>query len=252
MATGGSIGYVTGPDGCAPPPLAGPPVEAVVFDLDDTLFLQSGWLAGAWGAVAAAGAERYGLDAARLEEALASIAAEGSDRGRIIDRALERVGSVAEAKPLVDAFRSFRPASLSLLPGVAPMLADLRPLVRLGLVSDGDPGIQEAKLDLLGLTGMFDAVVLSDVLGRQFRKPDPTPLLRVLEELSVEPAAAVYIGDRPDKDVVAANRAGIRVIRVRTGEYSDRPSGTTAWAEACDAVSAARWLGPLLPSRRRG
>ncbi len=223
------------------------PVRAEVFDLDDTLFLQSEWLRGAWAAVAVEAARRYGVGADIFEERLAAIAAEGSDKGRIIDRALEDLGVEADPAPLVGAFRSFRPGSLELLPGVREMLGELRLRIPLGLVSDGDPGIQEAKLRLLGIEGLFDAVVLSDLLGRQFRKPHPAPFRQVLARLDVVPADAVYIGDRPDKDVVGARQAGIRVIRVRTGEYADLPSVPEPWAEASDVLSAVEWVSPLLP-----
>ena len=232
--------------GLAPPPPASP-VKAVVFDLDDTLFLQSEWLAGAWRAVATEAAAHSAVDPAQMEAALVAIAAEGSDKGRIIDRALERLGVETDPRPLVQAFRLFRPSTLAPLPGVADMLRHVRSRVPLGLVSDGDPEIQTAKLELLGLSTAFDAVVLSDLIGRQYRKPDPTPFRRVLEELGVDASDAVYVGDRPDKDVIGARGAGMRVIRVRTGEYAERPSGPGAWAEVDDALSAAAWLAPFLP-----
>ena len=41
--------------------------------------------------------------------------------------------------------------------------------------------------------------------------------LATLEELGVSPADALVIGDNPDSDVAAANRAGIRGVLVLTG-----------------------------------
>jgi len=218
-------------------------VDAVLFDLDDTLFEQRVWLDGAWRRVAAAAAANYGIDADALFAALRHVAAEGSDRGRIIDRALERVGaSSVRVQPLVDAFRAHRPTALPPYPGIGIALARLRACVPLALVTDGDPGIQRTKLDALGLTEVFTAVVVSDEMGREARKPDPAPFLRALDALAVSPDAAVVVGDRPDKDVAGAHAAGMRAIRVRTGEYKHVDCVDAPWHEVPSAVSAAALL----------
>jgi putative hydrolase of the HAD superfamily len=212
----------------------------VCFDLDDTLSPQAPWLHGAWRAVAARAA-RDGVDEAALFEALVGIAAEGSDRGRIIDRALEQVGAADRAVgPLLDAFRGYRPTTLDPYPGVGPAVERLAARVPLGLVSDGDPAIQQAKLDALGLAGVFSAVVWSDEHGREHRKPDPLPFRLAVERLGVDARDTVFIGDRPEKDVRGAAAAGLAPIRVRTGEWSSHPDLPDAWAvvdTACDACA---------------
>jgi len=213
-------------------------IRAVLFDLDDTLYDQRAWLAGAWQAVAAA-ATAFGVAPAELAAALAQIAAEGSDRGRIIDRALERVGwAGVPVEPLVQAFRSHAPEHLPAYPGVPAALARLRARCPIGLVTDGDPGIQRAKLRALGLCDAFDAVVLSDELGRQYRKPHPAPFRAALSALGVAPEEAVFVGDRPDKDMAGAAAAGMACIRVLTGEYAQLPD-TVAPLVTAPGVAAA-------------
>jgi putative hydrolase of the HAD superfamily len=198
-------------------------IRAVLFDLDDTLYDQQAWLAGAWRSVAEAAAA-FGVAPAELGAALAEIAAEGSDRGRIIDRALERVGAAGvPADPLVQAFRSHAPERLAPYPGVPAALERLRARYRIGLVTDGDPGIQRAKLRALGLGDAFDVVVLSDELGRGYRKPHPAPFRAALFALGVAAQEALFVGDRPDKDVAGAAAAGMACIRVLTGEYAGLP-----------------------------
>ena len=219
-------------------------IKAVLFDLDDTLYEQATWLSGAWDAVAAT-AVLSGVDARALRTALDEIAAEGSDRGAIIDRALARVGrrDVAVA-PLLATFRAHAPARLEPYTGVIDALRELRGRVPIGLVSDGDPTIQRNKIRALGLESSFDVVVLSDELGREHRKPSPVALLAALDGLSVDAHDAIYIGDRPDKDVAAAGAAGMRAIRVRTGEYARRPNDPRPWLTAADVLSAIDGLNP--------
>jgi putative hydrolase of the HAD superfamily len=216
---------------------AGDPIDAVIFDLDDTLYPQASWLDGAWTAVArSAGAA---VDPHELEAALRTIATEGSDRGRIIDRALVAVGAPdTEIEPLVRAFRSHRPTRLEPYPGVDEALTRLGAHAQLGIVSDGDPTIQRAKLEAIGLGAHFAVIVLSDEEGREHRKPSPRPFRRALDELDVAPEAAVYVGDRPEKDVAGAAAAGLRAIRVLTGEWTDQPDDPPAWASVPTAVDA--------------
>ncbi len=168
----------------------------------------------------AATATAEGADGDALLAALHTVASEGSDRGRIIDRALALTGADGiDVRPLVEAFLPHRPASLPRWPGTREALAGLRRHVPIGLVSDGDPGVQRGKLRALGLDGAFDVVVLSDLLGRGRRKPHPAPFLRALDLLSAPATRAIYVGDRPDKDVAGAAAVGMRALRVRTGEY---------------------------------
>ncbi|MBV9283309.1 MAG: HAD family hydrolase [Acidimicrobiia bacterium] len=222
-------------------------VDAVLFDLDDTLFDQRVWLQGAWRAVASTGACEFGIGERQLFDALVEISAEGTDRGRIIDRALARVGlrsSPLVVEPLVKAFRAHRPPELPPYPGVDVALRTLGARVPLALVTDGDPDIQRFKLDALGLADAFAVVVLTDRLdgGRAARKPNPVGLLHALSQLFVEPEAAVYVGDRPDKDIAAAHAAGMRAIRVRTGEYRHVDNADPPWHDVPSAVAAATLL----------
>ncbi len=212
-------------------------IGAVLLDLDDTLYAQAEWLSGAWDAVCAAAS--HCTDVRALRAALSAVAAEGSARGMIIDRALARAGAVDVAVgPLVEAFRRYNAPSLTPYPGAVPALASLRAQVPVGLVTDGDPVIQRSKLRSLCFDAAFDVVVFSDELGRDRRKPHPAPFRLALDRLQVTPAQAIYIGDHPEKDVLGPLAAGIRAIRVLTGEYGGVPSLAAPWATAPDVVSA--------------
>ncbi len=213
-------------------------VDAVLFDLDDTLYLQRTFLAGAWDAVALRG-EVFGISGPVFRAALEVVASEGSDRGGIIDRALAAINASCDVAPLVAAFKAHAPAWLPVIvDDLHARLEALRKLVPIGLVTDGDPTIQHAKLRALGLESAFDTVVVSDTWGRAYRKPHRLPFDLALSALGVEPERAVYIGDRPDKDVVGAAAVGMRSVRVRSGEYADRPNSITPWAEADDVIGA--------------
>lgn len=229
-------------------------VQAVLVDLDDTLYPQSEFLEAAWQAVAALARER-GVDSENLLTALRATAAKGSDRGRIIDRALAAIGCPADAallKPLVAAFRAACPPRLSPYPGVVEALVRLRRRVPLALITDGEVNGQGRKLCALGLAGAFDTVVFSDTWGREFRKPHRRPFEVALRRLAVTAEGAVMIGDRPDKDIAGAAGLPMRAIRVRTGEYAHRPDHPGTWMTAADFPAALALLMPYLPAGDRG
>ncbi len=213
-------------------------VRAVTVDLDDTLFPQAQWLDGAWCAVAGRAAA-LGLDGAALLPELRRVAAEGSDRGGIIDRALARVVSPvtpAVVSELVSAFAGHAPDRLDCYDGAFAALGRLSAELPVVLITDGNPRIQHAKVAALGIADLLDAIVVSDELGgRVARKPAPAPFLRALELLDLPAEAVVHVGDRPGKDVLGALGVGMRALRVRTGEYADTAdgdAGSAPWAVA--------------------
>lgn len=225
-------------------------IAAVLFDLDDTLYPQADFLDAAWDDVARAAAAAGVLPVA-FRAALAVVAAQGSDRGRIIDRALELADAGdCHVEPLVATFLAATPDELTPYPGALEAVERVRRRVPVGLVTDGAPDVQRAKLRALGLDDAFDVVVLSDVLGRAFRKPDPAPFLAAARALGVQPSQVVVVGDRPDKDVAGALAAGMEPVRVVSGEYADRPDPLPAEARVASVGEAVALLRSRLPDRR--
>ncbi len=79
---------------------------------------------------------------------------------------------------------------------------------RLGIVSNTFSSISTPKLlEKEGLKEYFDVMVLSSLHGK--RKPDPSMIIDALDVLGVEPERAAFIGDRPERDILAARKAGI-------------------------------------------
>jgi FMN phosphatase YigB (HAD superfamily) len=226
------------------------PVRAVCVDLDDTLFPQQQWLAGAWVAVSDR-ADVLGLDGAALHGQLMHIAAQGSDRGGIIDRALVAIGAHPEpyVDALVSAFSGHAPERLTPYAGALRALERLHASVPVVLVTDGNPVIQRAKIAALGLGALLDHVVVSDDLGgRAVRKPHPAAFRRALALLDLPASDVVHVGDRSAKDVAGACGVGMRCLRVRTGEYGalPDPTGLLPWRTVGSFQEAVDLLLPLL------
>ncbi len=95
-----------------------------------------------------------------------------------------------------------------LLPEAKDVLAQLfRRGYRLGIVSNTSSSVEvPALLRELEISGLFETVVLSCLAGT--RKPHPAMLLDAAGRMGIEPSRCAYVGDKRDRDVVAARAAG--------------------------------------------
>lgn len=190
--------------------------HAVVFDLDDTLYLERDYVRSGFRAVAVWAEGKLGVEAEAGFETLWQLFKDGV-RGITFNRWL--ASHTLESEELVDemvaVYRAHTPG-IKPLPGATSLLTRLQARCRLGLVSDGYLAVQQRKLSSLGLARHFEAIVFSDAWGREAWKPSVTPFRAVLSKLGdVEPARAVYVADNPAKDFVGPREIGMASIRLR-------------------------------------
>ncbi len=87
----------------------------------------------------------------------------------------------------------------------------LRRGYRLGVISNTTSSTEvPALLEEMGIADQIETVVLTTEHGR--RKPHPSVFLTATKELGITPDRAVYVGDRPSRDVVGAREAGIAQV----------------------------------------
>jgi FMN phosphatase YigB (HAD superfamily) len=94
------------------------------------------------------------------------------------------------------------------MPGQADLLDWLSPRYRLGVVSNFDytPTVRRILADA-GILGRFETVIVSDTVG--WRKPCPTIFEQALAEMGLAAGECLFVGDRPDIDVVGAKGIGM-------------------------------------------
>ena len=101
--------------------------------------------------------------------------------------------------------------------GIAGVLQRLHDRgLKLGLAAN-QPAATVATLDEVGIGRYFSHRQVSEHHG--FRKPDVRLFLRACEDLGVEPAECIMVGDRIDNDVVPANLLSMRTVLYRTGRH---------------------------------
>lgn len=191
-------------------------VEAVCFDLDDTLFDFTQYVRG--GLLEAA--DRVWVHTGRrLHDELLSLYFEEGVTEGTFDRLLERHDLPSSLVPeLVEAYHAHQ-YPLEPYPEAEAVLSRLGRRYDLGLLTDGRNG--RVKIDRLGLADYFDAVVVAH--DHEFGKPDVEAFARIADRLDVEPESTIYVGDDPERDIDGANRLGMVTVRLRRGRYASHP-----------------------------
>ena len=186
----------------------------IVFDMDDTLYLERDFVLSGYRAVddrVAAELRVHGFFATawRLFE--------GGQRERVFDDALAGLGVAAEPGligELVAVYRNHRPM-IRLAPDATRALERHATRDRLALLTDGYLVTQERKIEALGLRSCCDPVIATDQWGRDYWKPHPRGFTAIQSRFDRAPADFVYIGDNPSKDFLTPKTLGWKTIRIR-------------------------------------
>jgi putative hydrolase of the HAD superfamily len=189
--------------------------RAIVFDLDDTLYRERRYALSGYRAVAEGIAAEHGIGERDAFRVLVGCLRRGN-RARAFQELARQLGVPEAAVPAwVGRYRAHAPR-LRLAPDVRDTLVRLRGGWRLGVLTNGLPAVQGAKVRALGLDGLVDAIAYADEVGG---KPAPAAFLAILSRLDVEAARTVFAGDDPSRDIEGARRAGMKTVLVsRRGE----------------------------------
>ncbi|HEV7322488.1 MAG TPA: HAD family hydrolase [Ensifer sp.] len=190
--------------------------RVLVFDLDDTLYLERDFVASGFKAVDAWLASHVGAEGF---EGYCQAAAATGHSGRVFDMALAAMGLDADdalVSQLVAVYRGHEPGIA--LAGDARRYLDRPRIGRRAIITDGPAATQQAKVRALGLEALTDLVIYTDLWGRDFWKPHTRAYETVETWAAVSPDHLVYIADNPMKDFVTPRRRGWRTVMVARKE----------------------------------
>ncbi|MFB6183116.1 MAG: HAD family hydrolase [Haloarculaceae archaeon] len=196
-----------------------PSVEAVLFDIDDTLceYRRSG------SELLAVAFERVGVDPFFTQREYHERYNTFADHAESVrDLRSNCFASIASEKgydpetgrALAAVFAAERDhADVDFLPGAEAALDAAVDRYRVGVVTNGDPWMQSQKLEGLGVADRFETVVHAGYDAPA--KPAPDPFHAALDDLDVGPERAVHVGNSSVSDVPGAKRAGLRAAWLR-------------------------------------
>jgi len=233
------------------------PLNAVIFDLDDTLVYDQ---CAARASLRAAAGAVPDLDPERLEQAVLTCAYhnwrdgpyyrlcqelgfapweglwskfEGCHprvdalrdwapyyRERTWSDSLAKLGLAdsAYASTIAEAYVQSQNSAHAVIDGAQPVVRALVGQYRLGLLTNGPADIQRLKLDRAGLADCFDTVLISGVAGAG--KPSPEVFGEMLHSLDVSATASVMVGDSWKRDIEGAIGAGMSAIWIASGRLA--------------------------------
>ena len=183
-------------------------IEAVIFDLDDTLYSQK---------------EYYRSGLRVVSEELPHIRncynrmCAALERGQLpIETILkeEGMGTKEEIRKYLDIFIEHKP-TIELYPGVVECFKELRKRkMYIAVVTDGKPVMQRAKIEALGLEKYLDEIIITDELAgngnvHEFRKPNDIAYLIMRKRLNIALRNMAFVGEEEELDFIAPQKLGM-------------------------------------------
>ncbi|MFC6487589.1 HAD family hydrolase [Nitratireductor sp. GCM10026969] len=223
----------------------------VVFDLDDTLYLERDFALSGFAAADA------WLCRARSVKGLAPVCRAlffAGERLRVFDRALEMLGLRADpalVASLVSVYRSHAP-DIRLADDAARYLASRSPAFPSAMITDGPTAMQRAKVHALGLGEALECIVCTGALGKGFGKPHPRAFAMVERWAAPTRLPLVYVADNPVKDFVTPRVRGWWTVQIARRERVHRLPAPGAAYEAHARVTTLDALDDCLIRLQRG
>lgn len=193
-------------------------LKAIIFDLDDTLYGEKEYVRSGYRAIA-----NFIPKVERMEEKLWCAF---EQKKSAIDEVLTAEGIYTEElkQKCLSIYRLHEP-NIHFYEGAKELLVQLRADgYMLGIITDGRPEGQRAKIKSLGIDELVDSVIVTDELGGvEYRKPNTKAFLKMKELFDVPFGEMCYVGDNISKDFIAPQKLGISSIWFRNtnGLYCD-------------------------------
>jgi putative hydrolase of the HAD superfamily len=206
--------------------------RAMLIDMDDTILSAYGRPDIAWNDVTAEFAEELApLSPQRVAAAIvefgrrfwATAAAEwrlklAEARHEVVRGGFAALTAAGQTAPstdlairLADRFTAYREEQTFVFPGAHDAIDAFKAHgIKLALVTNGEAGIQRAKVERFALTHRFDHIQIEGEHG--FGKPDERAYLHAMQALGVTAAETWMIGDNLEWEVEVPQRLGIYAI----------------------------------------
>lgn len=174
-------------------------MDVVLFDLDDTLYSEKDYVRSGYHKIA------EWLNDSEIEGKLWTAFQKD---GRALDEVLDE----KDREEALKIYR-FQQPDIYLYSGIGQMLERIGKKKKIGIITDGRPEGQRAKIKALGLMTLVDEVIITDELGGiNFRKPNETAFVEMQKRFCTSFERMCYVGDNVNKDFIAPDKLGMKSI----------------------------------------
>ena len=198
--------------------------KAVIFDMDDTLFLEEDYVLSGFKEVSFFLNSKFGIDAKDSYQFLKNRFIKYG-RKNIFNLLLNR--NIKTLKDnnidalivnLVELYREHKP-DIKLNSSVVSILKNIHhKKIKIVVATDGLASMQENKFYALGLDKLVDSVVYC--WNHDAAKPSKKCFQIALEAAGVGKENCIIVGDHPMNDIIPARILGIKAYRITTGRFT--------------------------------
>jgi len=197
--------------------------QLVVFDMDDTLFLEKDFVKSGFLAVNHFLIDEYKINGFynKAWERFCS-----GQKKFIFNHVLNDLNYDGDGDKLVikllNIYRTHMP-KIKLFDDAKWAIQHYSSACSIALLSDGYLQTQKNKAEALGIFKYFNKMYFTDYWGREFWKPNPFVFQILQKDFSANNDTFVYISDNPLKDFIAPNKLGWKSIYIKRefGIYND-------------------------------
>lgn len=183
-------------------------IEGVLFDLDDTLYSEKEYMRSGFHEIA-----RLLPQIPQCFNKLCAAFEKGKDP---IQTVLEEAGITSKEQygQCLEAIRSHKP-QIQLYDGVKELFFELHKQKKsIGIITDGSPEVQRAKIEALGLDRLADEYLITDELAgngdvKEFRRPNDIAFLIMKKRMGIPCRNMAFVGDDREKDFNAPKDLGM-------------------------------------------
>ena len=192
----------------------------LIFDLDDTLYVELSYVLSGLEAVAQYGENKFELEKKKSLEIMKKELAQNG-RGKIFDAWLNenKLLNTARVKECVRVYRNHDP-KIQLTSDAINIIKTYKEQCPLYIVTDGHKIAQAKKVNALNIAQYFKKIIITHRYGIKNTKPSLYCFNVIRKAEKCEWEDIIYIGDNPRKDFVNLNAMGALTIRVLTGAYA--------------------------------
>ena len=219
-------------------------LRCLVFDIDDTLYLEREYVRSGFHVVDEWARRNLGIPDF-FQRAWKVF--ENGGRNTVFNQVLESCHVEATGpliQSLVDAYRKHDP-KIELLDDALEFLEEFKGEFPLAVVTDGPLRSQRAKCRALSLERYMNLIIYTDELGAGMGKPHPGSFRIIQEKTGVSGSSCVYIADNPAKDFQGPKLLGWNTIRLRRqgGLHFDSDNCSDIDVECSDLTEVAAIMG---------
>lgn len=186
--------------------------KVILFDLDDTLYLERDYVYSGYKVVADFIEKKYNLLSKKTYPKMIELSKKSYNNvfNRLFDFYNVKIEN-EEINEIIGTYKNHFP-NIKLCEDSKKVVDELlKKGIKLGLITDGDSIQQRNKIEALKIERYFEKIIITDELGlnRKYWKPNKKSFEIMINFFKEDPKEILYVGDNLNKDSFGASEVGI-------------------------------------------